>query len=637
MINSYSYPDDFKAVIKKIQARHKDVDLLELDGIGTQLDINEFSKKFFSKIKAASDVSVDANANVEEVTLLQYNAEITKPIHRLNSYFLLWKYAKDLFSEEFAEKALKAQLLKEIYINDFGNIQTAYCFNFSCMDVVCLGLPFTKKVRSQPARNLSSFMGQMINFITYAGNNIAGACGLADLLICMSWYVDKMRAEYPHIPKYFLDKQIRQELQSFIYSVNQPFRGGVQSFFVNMSVFDSSFLSSLCQSYTFPDGEKANIETVKELQVLYMDLMNEVLDNSPATFPVTTAAFGIDENGKILDTEFLQLVSEKNLKYAFMNIYAGKTSTLSSCCRLRSDTVSEYFNSFGAGSSKIGSVGVVTVNLPRLATTAKSREDFLEKVQEYTELASKINHTKRYIIKKRIESGHYPLYTLGFMDLKRQYSTCGLVGINEACEILKTNIMTKDGQQLVIDVLDIINKVNSIQEKKYKYPHNVEQVPAETAAIKLAQADKLLGFNDKYSLYSNQFIPLIAEADFYDRIKLQGLFDKHLSGGAIAHLNIVDQIKDVSYMSRIIEHAVSQGVVYFAINYNLQDCAEGHITVGKNDMCPQCGSPITGNFTRVVGFLVKTSNFHPVRRAEDYPNRVWYNSEVMSPKEPVLV
>jgi ribonucleoside-triphosphate reductase len=260
---------------------------------------------------------------------------------------------------------------------------------------------------------------------------------------------------------------------------------------------------------------------------------------------------------------------------------------------------------------------------------SKNREDFLENVQEYTELASKINHVKRYIIRKRIESGHYPLYTLGFMDIKRQYSTCGLVGINEACEILKTDIMTKEGQQLVIDALDIINKVNSIQEKKYKYPHNVEQVPAESAAIKLAEADKLLGYNTKYKLYSNQFIPLISEADFYDRIKLQGMFDKHLSGGAIAHLNIVDRIKDVNYMAKIIEHAVTQGVVYFAINYNLQDCAKGHITVGKNDKCPQCGSPITGNYERVVGFLVKVNNWHPVRRTEDYPNRVRYDSSVL--------
>jgi ribonucleoside-triphosphate reductase len=256
---------------------------------------------------------------------------------------------------------------------------------------------------------------------------------------------------------------------------------------------------------------------------------------------------------------------------------------------------------------------------------SKNREDFLEKVQEHTVTSSRINHVKRYIIKKRIDGGHYPLYSLGFMNLKRQYSTCGLVGINEACEILKSDIMSPEGQTLVTDMLDIINKVNSIQEKKYQYPHNVEQVPAENSAIKLAEADRILGFNKEYVIYSNQFIPLITKADFLDRIKLQGLFDKHMTGGAICHLNIVDRIPKTKYMMTLIETAIKEGVVYFAINYNLQECSEGHITIGKKETCEVCGNKITNNYTRVVGFLVNTRNFHKVRREKDYPKRQWYD------------
>ncbi len=625
MIDTYSYPQEFKDLLRKAQKKYG-VDLLDFDGIGHQLDVNSFSKKFFSKdVTSTADISVDANSNVEDVTLLQYNTELSKPVQRLNSYFLLWKYAKELFSSEVAEEMILAQLSKEIYINDFHTLQNAYCFNFSCMDVVYMGLPFTKKVRSEPPKNLSSFMGQMINFITYAGNNIAGACGVADLLICSSWYVDKLRKENPKIDKDFLNKTIRQEIQSFIYSVNQPFRGGVQSFFTNISVFDDEFLNKIGEEYKFPDGSKANKETIKELQVIYIDLMNEILDKSPATFPVTTAAFAVNDKGELLDKEFLKLIADKNIKYGFMNIYAGKTSTFSSCCRLRSDSGTEYFNSFWSGSTKIGSLGVVSINLPRLAFMSKNREDFLEKVQEHTVTSSRINHVKRYIIKKRIDGGHYPLYSLGFMNLKRQYSTCGLVGINEACEILKSDIMSPEGQTLVTDMLDIINKVNSIQEKKYQYPHNVEQVPAENSAIKLAEADRILGFNKEYVIYSNQFIPLITKADFLDRIKLQGLFDKHMTGGAICHLNIVDRVPKTKYMMTLIETAIKEGVVYFAINYNLQECSEGHITIGKKETCEVCGNKITNNYTRVVGFLVNTRNFHRVRREKDYPKRQWYD------------
>jgi ribonucleoside-triphosphate reductase (formate) len=630
LIENYSYPPEFSALLKEIQKEYG-VNLRELDGIGRQLDVNEFSKEFFSKRGATADVSVDSNSNVEDVTVLQYASEISKPVQRLNSYFLLWKYAKQMYNEKEASKIVRAQLTKEIYINDFHTLQTAYCFNFSCMDVVYNGLPFTRKVKSMPAKNLSSFFGQMINFITYGGNNIAGACGVADLLVAASWFVDKLRTENPSVPKDFLDKQIRQEIQSFIYSVNQPFRGGVQSFFTNISLFDNAFLDKICEEYTFPDFTKPNKATIQELQEIYVSLMNEILEKAPATFPVTTACFGVDDKGQLIDKTFLKFVAKHNLQFGFMNIYSGKTSTFSSCCRLRSDSTNDVFysNSFGAGSTKIGSVGVVTVNLPRLAYTSKDREDFLEKVQKYAEMSSKINNVKRHIIKKRIDGGHYPLYTLGFMDLKKQYSTCGLVGVNEAVEILGLSILEKEGQQLVLDLLDIINKVNSIQEKKYRYPHNVEQVPAENSAIKLAEADKLLGLNKKYDIYSNQFIPLVTEADMYDRIKLQGMFDKHMTGGAICHLNIVDRIENQEYMERLIEHAIQQGVVYFAVNYNLQECHDGHITVGKNPKCTVCGKDILNNFIRVVGFLVNTKNFHKVRRVEDYPNRVWYKSETL--------
>jgi ribonucleoside-triphosphate reductase len=637
MFDVISYPVEFKELLKKIQRKHPNVDLLEIDGIGSQTDINEYSKKFFGKIKATADISIDANANIEQVTLLQYHSEMTKPIHRLNTLYQFWKYAKDLYNEDFANLLVEKQLDKTIYINDAGSL-VCYCFNFTCLDIVFMGLPFTTKAKSEPPKNLASFKGQVTNFITTAGNSIAGAVGVADFLICLSWYVEKLRKENIDVPKKYLDKQIKQEIQSFIYDVNQPFRGGLQSFFTNISIYDDVFLSSLCDEYIFTDNSKVSKETVKEMQEVYLDLMNEILHKSPVTFPVTTACFAVDDKKKILDRNFLTFIADKNRKYGFINIYAGATSTLSSCCRLRSSKENiGYTNSFGAGSNKIGSLGVCTINLPRLAYRAKSEEDFMDKVQYYTEFASKVNHVKRYIIKKRIASGHYPLYSLGFMDLKKQYSTCGVIGINEMCEILKKPILTKEGQALVLDTLDIINKVNAIQEKKYKYPTNCEQIPGETVAIKLAEVDYALGYNVKkdqvglkqYKLYSNQFIPLTTEADMYDRIKLQGMFDSSFQGGSICHLNIADEITDSKYIERLIEHAVNQGVIYFAINYNLQACEDDHLHVGKSDKCQVCGKPITNNWTRVVGFLVSVANFHPVRRLEDAPNRKWYSKETL--------
>jgi len=321
------------------------------------------------------------------------------------------------------------------------------------------------------------------------------------------------------------------------------------------------------------------------------------------------------------------MISEKNMEYGFINIYCGKTSTLSSCCRLRSDTNSEYFNSFGSGSTKIGSLGVVTVNLPRLAYRNKdNEEDFFNALEDIVEVVAKINNSKRHIIKRRVENGAQPLYTQGFMDINKQYSTCGLNGINEAITIMGYDVLHNGGVEFGLKMLEVINKTNDRLQKQYKAPHNCEQTPSENSSIKLANKDKLLGIDLGYNLYSNQFIPLITKADLLDRIKLQGIFDKHFSGGAICHLNVEERITDKTQIMSLIKACAKKGVIYFAINYNLQRCEDFHMTVGKNGICPVCGKPIEENFTRIVGFLTAVSNWNQVRREEDYSERQFYSN-----------
>jgi len=358
---------------------------------------------------------------------------------------------------------------------------------------------------------------------------------------------------------------------------------------------------------------------------MYLDLMNETLEYTPITFPITTACFSVDDNKNIKDKEFLNLIANKNLEYCFINLYFGETSTLSSCCRLRSSIENEYFNQFGAGGTKIGSLGVVTMNIPRMAIKAKGDQDkFFGILAETTEYAIRINNTKRHLLKKRINSDSLPLYKLGFMSIETQYSTVGVVGLNEACSLMDLNILEQDGQLFVSKILDIINTSNDKASKKYNAPHNCEQTPSENSAIKMANKDRVLGYQNEYELYSNQFIPLTVNADLLDRIKLQGMFDSKMSGGAICHLNIEEKIIDSTLIEELIMTSAKEGDVYMAINYNLQRCENGHMTVGKNNICSICGSKITDNFTRVVGFLVNTKNFHQVRREFDYPNRVFY-------------
>lgn len=620
------FDNEFEDLILHLRSKYGK-EMLDLDGIGKQLDMATFGKQFFSTKHNTADMSVDANANVDDSTVVAYENELPKPYMRLNSLYLLWKGCRKFFGTEFANRVVEGQISGDFYINDLSNVQKPYCYNFSAYDLMTKGLPFVKKIDSLPPKHLSSFCGQMVHFTSYASNQVMGAVGLADLLIVMSYYVGKELNEYP-TNKEYIWRQVKQELQSLIFSMNQPFRGGLQSGFYNISIYDDEFLKSMQKDYLFPDGSYPNIELVKKMQDLFVDLMNETLRKTTVTFPVTTLCLCVDENKNIKDQEFLNHMTKKNIEFGFMNIYAGTTGTLSSCCRLRSDKSNQYIgytNSFGGASSQIGSYGVVTLNLPRASTKAKGDiEQFKNNVRELTQTAIRINHAKRDILMKRIELKALPLYDYGFMSMQKQYATTGLNGINEAIEFLGYDILTKEGQNICSEILQIVNEENDKADKKYEYAHNCEQTPSENSSIKLAQKDKLLKFQNTTELYSNQFIPLITKADMLDRIKLQGLFDSQFSGGAIAHLNIENQIKDYKLLVDLINMTVKKGVVYHAINYNLQRCENGHMTVGKNNICSICGKPITDNFTRAVGFLVNTKNLHKIRREFDYPNRQFY-------------
>lgn len=624
-----SYDQDFDELIMHLKSKYP-AKLFDMDGIGKQTDLSLFSKEFFA-VKTTSDVSVDANANVDDMSVITYNTELPKPFFKLNSYYILWKYLKKLYGHEAANQAVEMQLSGDIYINDFHGIAAGepYCFNYSTYDIMLLGLPMVSKIKSSAPKYLYAFKSQLEQFVVIASNSTLGATGLADLLIVMSYYVKNILdsnsdAHFTFKSEEDSWKYIRENLVSFIYTINQPMRAN-QSPFTNVSVFDDEFLNSLCPQYVFPDGSTPDITLVKKLQALFLDIMNTEMERTPITFPVTTACFAVDDQNNIIDEAFALQIAEQNVKYGFINIYSGKSSTLSSCCRLRSEQDNEYFNSFGSGSSKIGSLGVVTINMPRLAFTSKNDPElFFSKLSSYVAICSRINNTKRHIVKRRIDNGNLPLYTLGFMELSKQYSTVGVNGLNECCEIFGLDVLTQEGQDFILKTLTTINEANEVCQKRYKTPHNCEQIPGENVSIKLADKDRLAGINDRYDIYSNQFIPLVTSADMLDRIRLQGLFDKHFSGGAICHINVEQRIDDPAKIAELIKVCAKMGVVYWAVNYCLQRCSEGHMTVGNKTTCTVCGSPITDTYTRVVGFLTSVKNWHKVRREQDFPNRVFY-------------
>ncbi len=627
-----TFDSDFDGLMMHLFSKYPKK-LFNLEGIGEQTDISKFSKSFFTNSSSTADVSVDDNSNVDDKSVIAYTAELPKPLFKYNSYFVLWKRLKQLYSHEIANNIIEKQISGDIYINDLHGVGAGmpYCFNYSTLDIALFGLPMVKKVRSSPPKHLFAFKSQMEQFITIASNSSLGATGTADLFLTLSIYVNKILKTGSDAGFYFKSEDdiwryVKENITSFVYTVNQPMRAS-QSPFTNVSVYDDFFLDEIIDTYNlYVDDQRfdATKETVKRVQEIYLDVMNAEMDRTAITFPIPTACFSIDEDRNLKDLDFLDMISEKNLKYGFINIYNGDSSTLSSCCRLRSDMQTiGYQNSIGGSGTKIGSLGVCTLNLPRLAFKYSNVDDFFKHLEPLIHDGQRVNHAKRKIIQKRIDNRHAPMYNHHFMDIDKQYSTVGIIGLNECLEILGYDIVSEDGQRVALRIMKMIKDVNNCLSKKYSAPHNVEQIPGESASVKLASKDRLLKYNDgRYDLYSNQFIPLTKDVNILDRLHLQGKFDQHFDGGSIAHINLDMEVKSVDVMKRLIKKGVKCGAVYFAINYVINSCKNFHMSVGKDlKICPVCGEVIVEKYTRVVGFLTNIKDWNETRRVKDFPNR----------------
>jgi ribonucleoside-triphosphate reductase len=247
-------------------------------------------------------------------------------------------------------------------------------------------------------------------------------------------------------------------------------------------------------------------------------------------------------------------------------------------------------------------------------------------------------------MRERIAGGYLPLYTHNWIDLNRQYSTVGFVGGYEYVANKGHAIETEKGVKILQDTLmKIEHKVVEWQtnEKEEKNIYNIEQIPAESMAVRLADMDYILGFNrenatmenlgkianKKFNLYSNQYIPLVSNASIYDRFKVQGQFDSLTSGGAILHINVDDE-KPISkdQFKKLMNAARKLKTVYYAINYAYSECANGHFVIGKHETCEVCGAKIIQQFTRVVGFITPVKSWNSTRRTIEYPNRIFYHN-----------
>ena len=435
------------------------------------------------------------------------------------------------------------------------------------------------------------------------------------------------------------EKYARQNIQRFIYAVNQPcVRDGQQSAFTNTSVFDREYLMALFGGSEFPDGEFMvdHIEGIMEFQQLYMEVMSDVRSENMFTFPVSTISL-IRKDGEFLDPEFAEWAIKHNMKWSDSNLFIDdNVSSLSNCCRLKSDIKDlGYFNSIGSTALKVGSIKVNTINLARLALDSETTEDYFAELRERTLCCLRALHVVRHIIKRNVEKGLLPNFSYGLIDFKSCYNTIGFIGIYESLkkfgftyqDKLGNTYYTKEGEDFGRRIFETINEVKQkfIEDNECDYMINTEQIPGENAAAKLMRKDQFF-YPDAniydLPLYGNQFMPLGVKATLQERVRVQALFDGFCNGGSILHANIDTPFKNYETAKKMVEYIADQGVTYFAFNTKIQACEDNHAFYGQT--CPICGKPVETEYTRIVGFLTPIKSWNKERKAE-YKMRRWTN------------
>ena len=613
-------------------------ELASLNGFADeQLSYGDFIDNFIDE-KVVADSSIDANSNVRRKDIVTLLSEMPKPHRKLMAFHKIYYEMQKEYGFKAANDWFKREWIGEIYLHDADTSTFKhYCFAYDLKDLAEKGLFFLEDTfNPQPPKHLTTFVDFVKEYINFASNRSSGAVGLPNLIPYMYyfWYIDKNN-EYMGITDW--NKYARQNIQRFIYAVNQPcVRDGQQSAFTNTSVFDREYLMALFGGSEFPNGEFMvdHIKEIIKFQKIYMEVMSDIRSENMFTFPVSTISL-VRKDGKFVDEEFAEWAIKHNMKWSDSNLFIDdNVSSLSNCCRLKSNIEDlGYFNSIGGTALKVGSVKVNTINLARLALDTNSKEEYLDELKNRTLCAVRVLHVVRHIIKRDVEKGLLPNFSHGLVDFEHLYNTIGFIGIYETMkkfgftyqDKLGNTYYTKEAEDLGREIFETMRKVadDFIKENNCDYMINCEQIPGEQSAAKLMRKDKF--FYPKANiydlpLYGNQFMPLGIQTTLHERIRVQALFDSFCNGGSILHANIDSPFNNYETARKMVEYIADQGVTYFAFNTKIQACEDNHAFYGTT--CPICGKPMATEYTRVVGFLTPVKTWTRDRRKE-YTMRRW--------------
>lgn len=598
----------------------------------SQLDFSEFLDNFVNQDTMA-DATIDPNANANHKDIRSFMTEKGKAEDKLFGLNKIFLEIKKKWGLKTARQWLRQEFSKGFYLNDAASASYfPYCWANDFTRLATEGLFFLTEYNNQPPKHLTTYFDDVIEFVSFLSNRQSGAVGMPNVLIWAYyfWKNDVKNRYYLKDPETYL----RQNFQKFIFRLNQPFLRIDQCSFTNVSIFDRPYLESLFGGVVFPDGSFAidEIEAIIKCQKIFMEVVSEIRKENMFTFPVLTFSL-LYKDGKFEDEEFAKWASKHNMEWSDSNFFVSdNVGVLSNCCRLLSDTkkLDAFINSIGGTALSVGSCRVSTINLVRIAYESKfNKKKYLSILKERVLLDCKALYSMRHILKRNIEKGLLPNYQDGAVELDKQFCTIGGIGMYEVMDLFGLidtdefgyKSYSDEAVEFATQILDTMNEVKDNFECDFTF--NIEMIPAENCAGVICQADNLLYEQNKYFIYSNQWIPLMEKCTIQEKCRLGSLFDKKCGGGCIAHINIENRFATEKEAWDMLNYVASKGVIYFAFTTKISVCEDKHAFIGTS-ICPQCGKPVADEYARVVGFYVPVSSYHKIRKAE-FNKRRWYN------------
>lgn len=628
---------DFERALEALKEKYGE-DFEILNGIhNSQMNFSDFIDAFVDKNVA--DVTIDANANASNKDIASFRTEKGKSIDKVIAANKIFYEIKKKYGLKTAKEWLEIEYTGGFYLHDFpSTTYVPYCYAYDLSRLATEGLFFLKNYNSQPPKHLTTFIDDVIEFISFMSNRSSGAVGIPNVLV-WTYYFWKKDCENGFIinnPDYY----IRQSFQKLIYRLNQPFMRIDQSAFVNVSIFDREYYEALFGGLEFPDGTFAidYVDEFMEHQKVFMEVVSKIRQENMFTFPVLTYSL-LYKDGKFVDEDFARWCSDHNCKWNDSNFFvSGDVTTLSNCCRLLSDTskLKGFINSIGGTALSIGSVKVNTINLVHIFYELGeeiSEKRYLTILKKRTTLCCKLLDRVRHIIQRNIEKGLLPNYCDGGIEMDKQYCTVGILGLYETMEKFKyietdefgNKYYTEQGMEFAGKIFDVLNETKDNFTSEYSF--NIESVPAEQAAVKLCAKDNILFDVHDNFIYSNQWIPLTERCTINEKIRTSAVLDNKCSGGAIAHINIDNNFPNTDMAWNMLNYIASQGVIYFCYNTKINVCKNHHGFVDI-DICPECGERVSDTYQRVVGFLTPSKSYSK-ERFKEFSARQWYDTAAM--------